>query len=92
MSVDITGFEKMTLKKVNFLRVNGQYFALFGVANVGVYLLSKYMKRDSFEYHFQYKGEGQRAFLPIKSMVASDSIYNLGWTAPTLIGLSYFLN
>ena len=38
------------------------------------------------EYHFGYKGSG-RMFTFLKAQFGSNSILNVAWTAPLLIGL-----
>ena len=42
------------------------------------------MSPENFDYHFYYKGHG-KFFQPLKSMIASDNVYNVAWNAPILI-------
>ena len=53
--------------KLSYFKVNGHWFALFGVANALAYVASKFMARDQYEYHFAYKTYPARIFKPIKS-------------------------
>ena len=65
--------------------MGGIGFIAWGVANIGVYGLSLIMDKQSFDYHFAYTGNGKFT-QPLKAMMASDSLANVAWTAPSLIG------
>ena len=64
--------------------VAGFGFVAFGLANLGGFGLSLVMDKQNFDYHFAYKGQG-KLLQPLKSMIAAESITNVGWTAPSLI-------
>jgi len=88
-----TGFERMTMDKFEWSGlslIGGMGFVLWGLGNIGVFGLSKVMHKENFDYHFSYTGNGK--FLqPLKSMIAADSLSNVAWTAPSLIGGGLFL-
>lgn len=88
----MTGFDRMLLDKLRFFRISGWWFALFGLANVGAYAASLYMRPDNFQYHFGYRGEGSSLFTFFKSQFGSDRLANVSWTAPALIGLNWYLH
>jgi len=88
----MTGFDRMLADKLNWLKFNGHWFALFGGLNLFCYGLSLYMDRDMYLYHFGYSGYPARMFKPFKSMVGCDNIFNVLWTAPSLIGLNFYLH
>lgn len=87
----LTGFDRMLLDKLSWAKFNGHWFALFGVGNLLAYGAHFYMNRDQYLYHFTYKGYPARMFKPLKAMLGSDNLANVAWTAPSLIGLSYYL-
>ena len=88
-----TGFERMVADKVSWARLetlSGMGFVFWGLANLGVFGLSMVMRKENFDYHFTYTGNGK--FLqPFKSMMAAESINNVAWTAPLLIGGGLYL-
>ena len=88
----MTGFDRMVFDKLKWLNFGGHWFAVFGVLNLLCYGLHLYSKRDNYLYHFAYTAEPPRLFKPIKAMVGSDNIYNVIWTAPSLIGLNFYLH
>ena len=82
-----SGFERMVQDKLNWARLgqlSGMGFAVWGVANLGIYGLSFLMDKQNFDYHFAYTGNG-KLFQPLKSMMAAESFGNVAWTAPSLI-------
>ena len=82
-----SGFERMIADKLMWARMetlSGMGFVFWGLANLGVYGLSKLMHKENFDYHFQYSGNG-KFMQPFKSMMGADSLHNVGWTAPSLI-------
>ena len=79
------------LSWVGLSQVGGFGFVLWGFGNIGIYGLSKLMYKENFDYYFAYTGNGK--FLqPLKSMMASESLNNVSWTAPSLIAGGLFLN
>ena len=76
---------------MSYFRFGGWWFALFGVANAAAYGLSKFMPKDNYVYHFGYKGDRFSIFNFLKSQFGSNSFSNVIWTAPTLIGLNWYL-
>jgi len=81
----------MLVDKLSFFGVGGWWFALFGLANVGAYGLSHLMAKDNYTFHFAYKGDRFSLFNFIKSQFGSNTFANVAWTAPTLIGLNWYL-
>ena len=88
----MTGFDRMLLDKLNWARVNGHWFALFGIGNLLCYGASLFMTKEQYHYHFAYTAEPPRMFKPFKAMLGSDNILNVGWTAPSIIALCVYLN
>ena len=89
----ITGFDRNLLDKFQWTHFHGHWFALFGVLNVlayGIHLFTK--EKQDYIYHFGYTAEPRRIFKPLKAMIGSDSLGNVIWTAPTLIGLNFYLH
>ena len=88
-----TGFERMIMDKLSWARLEtlaGMGFVAWGLANLGVFGLSKFMHKENFDYHFAYTGSG-KATQPLKSMMAAEDMMNVGWTAPVLIGGGFYL-
>lgn len=82
----------MVADKMSWARLSGHWFALLGVANIlgyGAYLT---FSKDQFYYHFSYKTYPARFFKPLKAMIGSDYLGNVIWTAPSLIGLSFYMH
>ena len=76
----------MFLDKLRWTKISGQSLWIgLGVANLIGFGLSQYMDKENFSFYFHHKGEG-RFFQPIKSMMASESLTNVAWTVPCLIG------
>ena len=74
----------------NLETLSGMGFVFWGLANLGVFGLSMFMHKETFDYHFAYNGNGK--FLqPFKSMMASEKFGNIVWTAPSLIGGGFYL-
>lgn len=46
------------------------------------------MTKEQYDYHFAYDGKVPRMFTPFKAMMGSDTLANVIWTAPVLIGLN----
>ena len=88
----MTGFDRMLMDKLSFLKVNGYWFALFGVCNALAYGASLIMDSEWYRYHFAYKTYPARMFKPLKSMMGSDVLANVSWTAPTLIALNVYMH
>jgi hypothetical protein len=89
----ITGFERFLLDKFRWSHFNGHWFALFGVLNLAAYGLHLFINnKQDYVYHFGYTASPRRLFKPIKAMVGSDNLLNVAWTAPTLIGLNFYLS
>ena len=82
----------MLIDKLNWTKIGGQWFALLGVANLIGYGASLLMSKDQYYYHFTYSTYPARMFKPIKSMIGSDNLMNVIWTAPSLIFLSIYMN
>mmetsp|Transcript_5447 Transcript_5447/g.4134 ORF Transcript_5447/g.4134 Transcript_5447/m.4134 type:complete len:190 (+) Transcript_5447:120-689(+) len=80
------------LDKLNIFKLHGNLFLLFGATNLLCYGLSLFMKPDNYEYHFGYAGDENRMFKPFKAMVGSNNFWNIAWTAPSIIGLGFFLS
>lgn len=87
----MTGFDRTLLDKLKWARFNGHWFALFGIGNLLAYAAHFYMDRDQYLYHFSYKGYPARFFQPVKAMLGSENFLNVAWTAPSLIGLSWYM-
>lgn len=87
----MTGFDRMLYDKLSYLRLGGHFFALFGAANLALYGASLFMTKEQYNYHFSYNGVVPRMFTPFKAMAAADTLSNVIWTAPTLIGLNYYM-
>ena len=89
-----SGFERMVSDKLSWAglqSIAGMGFVLWGFCNLGVFGLSQVMYKQNFDYYFAYTGNGK--FLqPFKSMMASESLSNVVWTAPSLIIGGYLLN
>ena len=88
----MTGFDRMLTDKLSFLKVNGHWFALFGVFNALAYGASLIMPKDWYRYHFGYRAYPSGLFKTIKSQIGSDTFANVVWTSPTLILLSGFMH
>lgn len=76
---------------MNWMRMKGYWFALFGLGNVLAYGAHLFMNRDQYLYHFSYKGYPARMFKPFKAMMGSENLMNVMWTAPSLIALNLYL-
>ena len=87
----MTGFDRMLIDKLKYFRFNGNWFAFFGVANVLAYGAHLVMNEQWYRYHFAYTSAPPRLFTPIKSMIGSDTLSNVIWTAPSLIGLNFYM-
>ena len=88
----MTGFDKMLGDKINWFRVGGNWFALFGIANLlsyGYYLVAD---KDQFYYHFAYTTYPGRLFKNIKSQFGTDNLLSVSWTAPSLILANLYMN
>ena len=89
-----SGFERMVVDKFAWSGIQSYgalAFISWGLANIGIYGLSLVMYKENWNYYFAYTGDGK--FLqPFKSMMASDSLSNVIWTAPSLIGGGLVLN
>ena len=88
-----SGHERMIEDKLQWFGAQslaGMGFVIWGVLNLGTYGLSKVMHKENFDYHFAYKGQG-KFMQPLRSMMAADSLTNVGWTAPSLIGGGFYL-
>ena len=72
-------------------QIGGMGFVVWGLCNLGVYGLSLVMHKENFDYYFAYKGDGKLT-QPMKSMMAADSLSNVGWTAPSLIAGGLYLS
>lgn len=88
----MTGFDRTLLDKLNFLRIHGHWFALFGIANLLCYGASLLMDKDQYYYHFTYTTYPPKMFKPIKAMIGSDNLLNVAWTAPSMIFLNFYLH
>ena len=89
----LSGFDRMLVDKLKWVpALNGNFFALFGLLNLGLYGLSLFATKEQYRYHFGYDGMVSRLFSPIKAMAASDQLANVLWTAPSLIGFNLYLN
>ena len=82
----------MLIDKLKWTRLNGHWFALFGLANIACYGLSYILPKEDYIYHFGYTSYPARMTKPIKSMMGSDNWKNIIWTAPTLILLDLYLH
>lgn len=50
------------------------------------------MPKDNYRYYFAYTAEGHRLSQSMKAMMGSENWKNVIWTAPTLIGLNFYLH
>lgn len=83
----------MLLDKLKWVpNLNGNFFALFGLLNLGFYGLSLFITPEQYRYHFSYDGVVPRLFNPLKAMMASDQFSNVVWTAPSLIACNMYLS
>jgi hypothetical protein len=57
----------MLIDKLRYFGVNGWWFALFGLANVGAYGASLLMNTDNYKYHFGYRADRSSLFSFFKS-------------------------
>jgi hypothetical protein len=81
----------MLIDKLSWFKLGGYWFALFGIGNALAYGASLVMKKDWYRYHFAYTGESSSLFKPFKSMMGSENFMNVVWTAPSLIGLNWYM-
>ena len=88
----MTGFDRMLLDKLSYFRVNGYWFALFGIGNILAFGAHLIMPKDWYRYHFAYTAYPARLFKPLKSQLGSENLVNVAWTAPALIGLNWYLH
>lgn len=82
----------MLLDKFKWANFHGNWFAIFGVLNLLGYGLHLYSTKENYKYHFAYTGELNKIFAPFKSMIGSEHIRNIIWTAPALIGLNFYMH
>jgi hypothetical protein len=82
----------MLMDKMSWFKFNGYWFALFGIGNIVAYGASLVMKKDWYRYHFAYTGQGFSLSRTLKSMMGSDNLMNVAWTAPSLIGLNFYMH
>jgi hypothetical protein len=82
----------MILDKFRWARFHGHWFAILGALNLLGYGLHLYQSKDNYNYHFAYTSEGYKLFASFKSMMGSDNWKNIIWTAPSLIGLNFYLH
>lgn len=73
----MTGFDRNLIDKLAHFRVNGHWFALFGVANILAYCTHLFMDEKNYRYHFGYgngsgSGTGSGVCKVGKSMVGSE--------------------
>jgi hypothetical protein len=88
----MTGFDRTLIDKLSFLKINGHWFAAFGLLNALAYGASLLMPKEWYRYHFGYRSEPIGLFKTIKSQIGSDTLANAIWTSPTLILLSGFMH
>ena len=88
----MSGLDRTLIDKLSWFGIRGHWFALFGVANLLGYGAHLLMPKDWFYYHFAYSTYPARMFKPLKSMIGSDNFWNVLWTAPSLIGLNFYMN
>ena len=81
----------MLYDKLAWTKVHGWWFALFGIGNLVAYGAHLVMRKEQYQYHFAYKAQS-RIFSPIKAMLGSENLANVIWTAPSLIGLNWYLH
>ena len=80
-----SAFETYLLDRLACMQsVFGYGFAIWGLLNLGTFGLSQVMSKQSWDYHFAYTGNG-KLLQPLKSMMASDSLSNVGWTSASLV-------
>jgi hypothetical protein len=82
----------MLLDKLSFAGIGGHWFVLMGLANAFAYAASHFMSKDNYRYHFAYTGQRSSLFSAFKSMIGSDTAANALWTAPTLLGLGWYMH
>ena len=87
-----TGFDRMLSDKLSYFRFGGSWFALFGVLNAFAFGASLFMAPDRYRYHFAYTGDRSSAVRALKSRLGGNNIANVGWTAPLLIGVNWYLS
>ena len=81
----LTGQDRMVLDKLKWTGIQGKHlWMMLGVGNLIGYGLSNTMKPANYANYFHYKGN-EKFFAPFRSLIGSDRLYNVGWTAPTLI-------
>ncbi len=86
-----SGFDRMLIDKLNWFKVKGMWFALFGLGNVILFGQSLLQKKENYDTHFAYTGKQRRLFTSWKSLMACDNIWNVLWTAPILLGGGTYL-
>lgn len=75
-------YDKLSFFKLTCAASNP--FVWLGVANIFGYLSSHFMTKQAHSYFFEHKGDG-RTMQPLRSMVGSNRLSNIIWTAPSLI-------
>lgn len=88
----MTGFDRTLVDKLSFLKVNGHWFAIFGLMNALAYGASLFMPKDWYTYHFGYRAYPTSVFKFFKSQFGSNTLANVIWTAPVLVLLSGFMH
>ena len=81
------------LDKLNFFKIKGHWFALYGFLNIicfGTSFLSH--SPEWYRYHFAFTTYPARMFKPVKCMMGSENFLNVIWTAPLLIGLNFYMH
>lgn len=82
----------MLLDKFRWACFNGHWFAILGALNLLGYGLHLLMPKDNYKYYFAYSAEENRLTQSLKSMIGSEKLENVVWTAPSLIALNYYLH
>jgi hypothetical protein len=82
----------MLVDKLSWFKINGNWFAVFGLLNLIGYGASLLMTKEQYRYHFAYANKPPKIFQPIKSFVGSEKLANVIWTAPSLILLNFYMH
>lgn len=81
----------MLMDKLQWTKIGGNWFALFGLANLLGFGAHLVMNKDQYYYHFSYTANPPRIFTPLKAMMGSNNFLNVALTAPILIGVNQYL-
>jgi hypothetical protein len=87
-----TSYDKVLHTQITFLGLSGKVFLFVGSINIFMYGLSQVMDKDSFVRKFSWTpNSGDKIFQTIKSQFCSNRLFNVAWTAPSIIVAGAFL-